>query len=179
MQHDSNVQTTQQGINNEFPKKLISDLWDNNVFFENILFIPGLLAASVESVSEQYQDFLEDAYHDCTRTQLLEQCPELESVLEEIRNNDDIRSYAVELANDFYNACGEFEFLIQISIRIPYNFKFDEKGTYRSNSLGGSFQLKWILAKNMIEAAQTAVDLAEKLHNEKEQEALKEQGFEG
>lgn len=178
MQNDSNVETKEAEIK-PFPRQLISDMWDSNVTFDTIIHIPTLLASSSERVSDQFQDFLRDAYEEWTNTLLLKQCPALESTLKEIRENDEIEHHAGEVAQDFYRACGELEFLILLSIRIPFNFKFNQDGKYCSNSLGNAFQQQWILAKNMVDAAEIAIKMAEELHQEKEQIARKQQGLEG
>lgn len=178
MQNDSNVEKPQAEIK-PFPRQLISDMWDSNVTIDTIMHIPTLLASSSERVSDQFQDFLGDAYEEWTSTLLLKQCPALESTLKEIRENDEIEQYAREVIQDFHRACGELEFLIRLSIRIPFDFRFNEDGKYLSNSLGGSFQQQWILAKNMVDAAETAIKMAEELHEEKEQIARKQQGLEG
>ena len=178
MQHDSNVQTAVAEIS-KFPHQLIQDMWNTNVFFETILHIPTLQASSTSSVSEQFQDFLSDAYEDWQNEDLKKQCPSLKRTLNEIRENEHIEEFANEVANDFFRECGEFEFLIKLETRMPYNFKFDENGKYRSNSLGGYFRLQWILAKNMVDAAEKAIKIAEAIHDEEEQKARKEQGIEG
>lgn len=180
MQIDSNLQNTQTEImsKSNFPKNLISEMWDNNVTFDTIMHIPTLLASSSTRVSDQFQDFLGDAYEEWTSSQLLKQCPALELTLKEIRENDQIDQYAGEVIQDFNEACGDFEFLILLSTRIPYNFQFNEDGKYRSNSLGGAFQQQWILAKNMINAAETAIKMAEELHQLEELKARKKQGLE-
>lgn len=165
--------------NNKFPRNLIEDMFNSNVTFEKILHIPSLTASDSQNVCDQFADFLDDAYEDWTSKSLFKQCPALESKLIQIRDNDDIKHYAGEIIHDFYHACDELEFLILISIRIPYNFKFDQEGKYRSNSLGGAFRQQWILAKNMIDAAEIAVKRAEDLHQEEELKARKEQGLEG
>lgn len=180
MQNDSNLQNTQTEImsKSNFPKNLISEMWDSNVTFDTIMHIPTLLASSSTRVSDQFQDFLGDAYEESISSQLLKQCPTLESTLKEIRENQEIEQYAGEIIQDFHNGCGDHEFLILLSTSIPYNFKFDPDGKYCSNSLGGAFQQQWILAKNMIDAAETAIRIAEELHQTEEQKARKKQGLE-
>ena len=165
--------------NNKFPRNLIEEIFNSNVIFEKILHVPSLTASDSHNVSDQFTDFLDDAYEDWTSKSLLKQCPALESTLAWIKVEDDIREYAGDVIQDFYRACDDLEFLILISIRIPYNFKFDQEGKYRSNSLGGAFRQQWILAKNMIDAADIAVKRAEDLHQEEELKARKEQGLEG
>ncbi|KQD15103.1 hypothetical protein APD05_01895 [Acinetobacter nosocomialis] len=177
MQNDSNVETTQAEIK-PFPRQLISDMLDSNVTFDTILHIPTLLASSSEQVSDKFQEFLDDAYEEWQSSLLLEQCPALKSTLKEIRENNDIKHYAGEVLQDFHRACGDFEFLIEIEIRIPFNFRFDKDGKYQSNSLGGYFRVQWILAKNMVDAAQIAIKIAEELHSVEEAKARKEQGLE-
>lgn len=164
--------------NNKFPRNLIEEIFNSNVIFEKILHVPSLTASDSHNVSDQFTDFLDDAYEDWTSKSLLKQCPALESTLAWIKVEDDIREYAGDVIQDFYRACDDLEFLILISIRIPYNFKFDQEGKYRSNSLGGAFRQQWILAKNMIDAADIAVKRAEDLHQEEELKARKEQGLE-
>lgn len=164
--------------NNKFPRSLIEDMFNSNVTFETIMHIPSLTASDSQNVSDQFEEFLGDAYEDWTSKSLFKQCPALESTLIQIRDNDEIMQFAGEVIQDFYRACDDLEFLILISIRIPYNFKFDQEGKYRSNSLGGAFRQQWILAKNMIDAAEIAVKRAEDLHQEEESKARKEQGLE-
>ncbi|MDQ8995156.1 hypothetical protein RFH54_04235 [Acinetobacter soli] len=165
--------------NNQFPKKLISEMYDSNVCFEQILHIPSLTASDAQNVSDQFTEFLGDAYEEWTSKSLLKQCPALESTLGWIKVEDKIEEFAGEVIQNFYRACNDLEFLILISIRIPFNFKFSDDGKYHSNSLGGYFQQQWILAKNMIEAAEIAIQRAEELHQQEEQKARKEQGLEG
>ncbi|MBP6114922.1 MAG: hypothetical protein KA474_09510 [Acinetobacter sp.] len=161
-----------------FPKKLISDMWDSNVRFDTILHIPSLTASSSHRVSDGFQEFLEAAYEEHQSQELLKQCPELASTLKEIQENEEIEDYAGEIAQDIYNSCGFFDFLINVEIRMPYDFRFDEKGTYLSNSLGGMFRMQWILAKDMVHAAEIAIQIAEDIHQEEEQKARKKQGLE-
>ncbi|WP_336152582.1 hypothetical protein [Acinetobacter ursingii] len=163
----------------KFPKNLISEMYNSNVCFEQILHIPSLTASDSHNVSDQFTEFLGDAYEDWTSKSLLKQCPALESTLGWIKVEDKIEEFASEVIQEFYRACNDLEFLILISIRIPFNFKFTEDGRYRSNSLGGAFRQQWILAKNMIDAAEIAIQRAENLHQEEELKARKEQGLEG
>lgn len=163
---------------NKFPRNLIEDMFNSNVTFETIMHIPSLTASDSHNVSDQFTDFLDDAYEEWTSKSLLKQCPALESTLTEIRFNDEIKQYAGDVIQDFYRACDDLEFLILISIRIPFNFRFDQDGKCCSNSLGGAFRQQWILAKDMIDAAGIAVNRAEELHKEEESKARKEQGLE-
>lgn len=161
----------------KFPHNLISEMWNSNVRFDKILHIPTLVCSDSERISDEFQEFLGDAYEEWQSAELLKQCPTLESTLKEIRENENIDDYAGEVAQDIYRASGEFEFLILLAMRIPFNFRFDVSGKYISNSLGGMFQMKWILAKSMVHAAEQAIQIADALHQEKEQEARKEQGY--
>lgn len=166
-------------VEQKFPNKLVSDLWNANTTFETILHLPSLSASDPHNLSEKFIDFLSDAYDESTSSLLLKQCPALEPTLKWIRVQHDIEEYASDVLQDFNRACNELEFLILISTRKPYNFKFDQDGKYRSNSLGGYFIQDWILAKNMIEAAEIAIKMAEEIHQEEEAKARKEQGLEG
>ena len=162
----------------KFPKKLISDMYDSNVRFDKILHIPTLHACISERVSDEFQEFLEDAYQERQNKDLLAQCPSLESTLKEIRENDDIRDFAGEVAQDLYRECGDFEFLVEIEIAFPFDFSFTEDGKPRSNSLGGRYIMQWILAKDMINAAEISIELAEALWEKECKKARIEQGFE-
>lgn len=165
--------------NNKFPRNLIEDMFNSNVSFETIMHIPSLTASDSNNVSDQFEEFLGDAYEDWTSKSLVKQCPALESTLIQIRDNDQIIQFAGEVIQDFHRACDDLEFLILISIRIPFNFRFGQDGKYHSNSLGGAFRQQWILAKDMVDAAEIAVKRAEELHQEEESKARKEQGLEG
>lgn len=145
----------------KFPKELIGEMYDSNVRFETIMHIPTLCTSSNERVSDQFQDFLESAYEERQNSDLLAQCPSLERTLKEIRENEDIECFAGEVAQDLYEECGDFEFLIQIEIAFPFNFHFTEDGKFHSNSLGGQYIMQWILAKDMMDAAQISIKRAE------------------
>jgi len=161
----------------KFPKKLLSDMFDSNVRFDKIMHIPTLLCSSSERVSDEFQDFLGDAYNEKTNADLLAQCPSLESTLKEIRENKDIEDYAGEVAQDLYRECGDFEFLINLEIAFPFNFSFTEEGKYRSNSLGGRYIMQWIVAKDMVNAAEIAIERAEALWERECEKAKIEQGI--
>lgn len=160
---------------NKFPKKLLSNMYDSNVRFDTILHIPTLCASISDRVSDEFQEFLSDAFEEKQSADLLAQCPTLERTLKEIRENDDIEDFASEVAQDLYRESDDFEFLINIEIAIPYNFKFSEEGKYFSNSLGGIYQMQWILAKDMVNAAEIAIERAEAVWEKECQKARKEQ----
>ena len=162
---------------NKFSNKLINDMWNSNVRFDTILHIPTLTISSSERVSDEFQDFLESAYEESQSTELLKQCPALESTLKEIRENENIQYYAGDVAQEIYKDCGDFEFLIQLETRIPFNFNFDENGKYQSNSLGGAFRMHWILAKSMVHAAEIAIEHAEGVWNTECEKAKQKKGF--
>lgn len=159
----------------KFSKKLLGDMFDSNVHFETILHIPTLLCS--QSEPEKFKDFLGDAYNEKQSADLLAQCPSLESTLKEIRENDEIESYAGEVARDLFDQCGDFEFLIKLEISFPSRFKFNEEGKYVSNSVGGQYILQWILAKDMAHAAEIAIERAEALWERECEKAKREQGL--
>ncbi|MBU3846000.1 MAG: hypothetical protein H9855_03285 [Candidatus Acinetobacter avistercoris] len=161
----------------KFPKKLLGDMFDSNVRFEKILHIPTLCASISDRVSDEFQEFLSDAFEEKQSADLLAQCPTLERTLKEIRENDDIEDFASEVAQDLYRESGDFEFLINIEIATPYNFKFSEEGKHFSNSLGGIYQMQWILAKDMAHAAEIAIERAEALWERECEKAKREQGI--
>lgn len=160
----------------KFSRTLINDMWDGNVRFDSIMHIPTLIVSSSERVSDQFQDFLDDAYEEHQNSALLKQCPALESTLKEIRENDDIKDHAGEVAQDLYRDC-DYEFLVKLEISIPYNFSFNEEGKYLSNSLGGYYQMQWIFAKDMTEAAEIAIKRAEELWEKECEKANREKGI--
>ncbi|WP_228722573.1 hypothetical protein [Acinetobacter lwoffii] len=161
----------------KFPRKLLNDMYDSNVRFDKIMHIPTLICSISERVSDEFQEFLGDAYQEKQSADLLAQCPTLERTLKEIRENDDIEEFAGEIAQDLYRECGDFEFLINIEIAFPFNFSFNEKGEYRSNSLGGQYIMQWILAKDMVNAAEIAIERAEAIWERECEKAKREQGL--
>ena len=154
-------------------------MYDSNVRFDKILHIPTLCASISNRVSDDFQEFLGDAYEEKQSADLLAQCPTLERTLKEIRENDEIEAFAGEVAHDLYRESGDFEFLINLEIAFPFNFNFNEKGEYRSNSLGGRYIMQWILAKDMVNAAEIAIERATALWERECEKARKEQGLEG
>ena len=161
----------------KFPRQLMSDMWDSNVRFDKILHIPTLSASMSERISDEFQEFLSDAYEDYQNAALLEQCPALASTLKEIQDNDSIEEYSRDIARDLYRECGDFEFLVCLGMAIPYSFSFNARGQYLSNSLGGVYQGLWILAKDMTEAAQLAIQKAEALWEKECEKAKREKGL--
>lgn len=164
--------------NKKIPNTLISDMYDSNVRFDKILHIPTLHACFSERVSDEFQEFLDDAYQERQNNDLLAQCPSIERTLKEIRDNECVEEFAGEVAQDLYRECGDFEFLIKIEIVYPYNFSFTEDGKYQSNNLGGRYIMEWILAKDMVNAAEISIERAEALHERECKKARIEQGFE-
>ena len=114
----------------KFPRQLMSDMWDSNVRFNKILHIPTLSASMSDRISDEFQEFLSDAYEDYQNAALLEQCPALASTLKEIQDNDSIEEYSSDIARDLYKECGDFEFLVCLEMALPYNFSFNDKGQY-------------------------------------------------
>ena len=144
----------------KFPYKLLSGMYEGNVNFSSILHIPALTATLEHTVSEDFQDFLEDAYNKCISDDLAAQCPAIKGVLAKIRSDKHTAEDAGEIVQNFYNECGELEFLIKLSIREPCNFKFNDKGETTSNSLSSEYVIQWVLAKDMEHAATIAIERA-------------------
>ena len=161
----------------KFSQKLLSDMYERNVHFSKILHIPTLTAASNLRVSDDFQEFLEAASYDHQSNELLKQCAALGPTLEQIRNNVDIKNHAQEVARDLYSEAVDFEFLIQLEIRFPYNFKFDENGEYRTNSLSQDYLVTWVIAKDMVDATNIAIQKAQNIWETECQNAKKEQGL--
>lgn len=163
-----------------FPSELKSEMWNSNVRFATILHIPTLTASSHLTISEEFQRFLDDAYSTNQKKRLLEQCPALSQVLQTIDEADtrsDIEAWSLDIASDLSNAVDDFEFLIELEMREPHNFKFKD-GKFFSCSLGGVFYMHWILAKNMVEAAQLAIKIADENWEKECEKAKREQGIE-
>lgn len=157
-----------------FPSQLAEDMYDNNTKFETILHIPTLNVS--DRVPEAFEDFLSSM--DSKNAQdLIEAFPEQKWVLDLIiREND--REYNEEHACNITRYFKDFEFLVLLETAIPYNFKFNNKGEYTSNSIGGRYYQDWIFAKNMQDAAEQAIQISEKIRAKEEQKARKEQGLE-
>lgn len=172
MQSDSNAQIKS---NNKFPSALSEEMFNYSILFSKILHVPTLNVG--EKVSEDFEEFLWAL--DCQNADdLIEQHPRLEGFIKNVQRNMS-RGWFEDHANDLVNDHSDFEFLINLEIAIPYNFRFTEDGKYLSNSVGGYSRLQWIFATDMKDAAEQAIKLAENIHAEEELKARKEQGFEG
>ncbi|ENU42979.1 hypothetical protein F985_03878 [Acinetobacter seifertii] len=172
MQSDSNAQIKS---NNKFPSALSEEMFNYSILFSKILHVPTLNVG--EKVSDDFEEFLWAL--DCQNADdLIEQHPRLEGFIKNVQRNMS-RGWFEDHANDLVNDHSDFEFLINLEIAIPYNFRFTEEGKYLSNSVGGYSRLQWIFATDMKHAAEQAIKLAEEIHAEEELKARKEQGFEG
>ncbi|OTG61212.1 hypothetical protein B9T36_02080 [Acinetobacter sp. ANC 4204] len=160
--------------NQKFPRELAEQMFDQNVRFEAILHVPTLSVS--HSVPEKFEDFLSSM--DCNAGDLIEKHPQLKSLIESILEYTD-RDWNEEHAQQLAFYCGDLEFLILVESSIPRNIEFDEKGEFRSCSIGGWYQLDWIFATDMKGAAEQAIKISEEIYEREEQKARKEQGLEG
>lgn len=158
----------------DFPKNLLSEMYDLNVTFDGIIFIPTLV--TYQKPPEIFDRFIEDAYEDNQSNRLLEQCPSISEVIKLIKE-DGAEDFPEEIADELARRCGGFDFLVLTQTAIPYNIRFDEKGNHSSNSIGGYFQMEWIIAKDMESAALIALDHAKIMVSKKILEAQREQGL--
>ena len=152
-------------------------MFENNVRFDTILHIQTLQASVEDSVSEEFQDFLNSSIEKLQRTRLEVQCPSLKPLMEQLQACDDFELNGRDIAQQLAQHTGEFDFLIQIEAAIPHRFKFDKNGEYLSNATGGMYYQVWILAKDMIHASEQSIKFAENIFEEKIKEAKIEQGF--
>lgn len=157
-----------------FPKKLLTEMYDLNITFDGIIFIPTLV--TLQKPTDLFSDFIEDAYNDNQSNKLLEQCPSISNVLKLIKE-EGADDYPEEIAQELLNQCGECQFLVLTQTAIPYSIRFNDKGNHSSHSIGGYFQMEWIIAKDMESAARIALAHAELLINKKVLEAKRDQGL--
>ena len=158
----------------KFPRELTEQMFDQNVRFEAILHVPTLSVS--HSVPEQFEDFLSSL--DCNADDLLETHPQLHELIVSFLDYTD-RDWDGEHAQQLARYCGDLEFLVLVDSAIPRNIEFDEKGEFRSCSIGGWYQQDWIFATDMKHAAEQAIKIAEDVHAQAEKEARKKQGLEG
>ncbi|MFW2151884.1 hypothetical protein [Acinetobacter gyllenbergii] len=175
MQNDSNVQNKQAETLNTFPFQLAEDMYNTNVQFQSILHVPTLNVG--HNVPEKFEEFLQDMDTQ-NADDLILQYPQLREFIEGVREYSD-KEWSGEHATNLIRHYSNFEFLIELYIAIPRNFRFNEKGEYLSNSLGGHYRCQWIFATTMKDAAEQGIKLAEQIHAEEEAKARKEQGLEG
>ena len=173
MQHDSNVQTAEAEIS-KFPRQLAEDMFNEQVTFEAILHIPTL--SFDYSVSDIFEDFIDSMIDSQNADDIVEQHPQLKNIIEFIQDDE---NHPTESASVLARSCTEFEFLVLVQKAVPRHFKFTPECKFSSCTTGGYFQMNWIFAKDMTHAAEQAIKIAEKIHDEEEQKARKEQGIEG
>lgn len=163
----------------EFSRELVTELWESGARFSKIMFIPALAASQDYHVSDDFQEFLEDAFESYQGARLLAQCPELKHVIGIIEGSDskEIQDWAHDIAQDIYQLSGEHKFLVLLSISIPCRFQFNDNGEFVSCSTGGAYHQLWVLAKDMQEAARLAIAEAEQIFNTECQKAKQIQGF--
>jgi len=157
----------------KFPRELVEQMFDQNVRFETILHVPTLSVS--HSVPEQFEDFLSSL--DCNAEDLISKHPQFKQLIESFQEYTD-RDWNEEHAQQLAHYCGDLEFLILIESSIPRNIEFDEKGKFRSCSVGGWYQQDWIFATDMKSAAEQAIKISEEIYEREEQKARKNQGLE-
>lgn len=171
MQNDSNVENH---ASEKFTFQLAEDMFNNNVHFSIILHVPTLNVA--HRVPEGFEEFLGDM--DSKNAEyLVEQHPELKQFINEVREysgSEWNEEHATRLIRHHIN----LEFLVNLHIAIPRNFKFTEDGEFLSCSIGGHYRCQWIFATTMVDAANQAIRLAIDIHDIEEQKARKEQAQE-
>lgn len=172
MQSDSNAQNMS---NNKFPSQLSEEMFNNNVIFQSILHVPTLNAG--QKVTESFEDFLWSLESE-NGDDLIEQHPQLEGFIRNVQRNMS-RGWFEDHANNLAMDHSNFEFLINIEIDVPFNFRFHKDREKPSNSLGRYFQRHWIFAKDMKDAAEQAINFAKKIRAEEIAKARIEQGLEG
>ena len=161
--------------NQKFPRELAEQMFDKNVKFEAILHVPTLSVS--DSVPELFEDFL-SSMDSKNADDLISKHPQFKEIIESIKDYTD-RMWNEEHAQQLARYCGDLEFLVLIESAIPRNIEFDEKGEFRSCSIGGYYQQDWIFATDMKHAAEQAIKISEEIHDREEQKARKEQGLEG
>lgn len=157
-----------------FPRQFVEDMYNNNTKFETILHIPTLNIT--DRVPEAFEDFL-SSIDSGNGEDLIKTFPEQKWIFDLIILEND-REYNEEHACNITCHFKNFEFLVLVESAKPYNFKFNSEGKYMSNTVGGFYLQDWIFAKDMKDAAEQAIKIAEKIHAEQEQKARKEQGLE-
>ncbi|KQD29390.1 MULTISPECIES: hypothetical protein [Acinetobacter] len=160
---------------NQFPNQLSEDMFNNNVHFNTILHVPTLNVA--QNVPEGFEEFLGDM-DSKNAEDLVEQHPQLKQFIDEVKEYSG-SEWNEEHATRLIHHHSNFEFLINLHVAIPRNFKFTEDGKFLSCSIGGHYRCQWIFAISMIDAAEQAIKLAEQIHSVEEDKARKEQGLEG
>lgn len=171
MQNDSNVENQ---ASEKFTFQLAEDMFNNNVHFSTILHVPTLNVA--HRVPEGFEEFLGDM-DSKNAEDLVKQHPQLKQFIDEVKEYSG-SEWNEEHATRLIRHHNNFEFLINIHIAIPFNFKFNKEGEYLSNSLGGRYRCQWIFATTMVDAANQAIRLAIDIHDIEEKKARKEQGLE-
>lgn len=159
--------------NQKFPRELAGQMFDSNIKFEAILHVPTLSVS--DSVPEQFEDFLSSL--DCNADDLISKHPQFKQLIESFQKYTE-SDWNGEHAQQLALYCGDLEFLILVESSIPRNIKFDEKGEFRSCSIGGWYQQDWIFAIDMKDAAEQAIKISEEIYAREEQKARKEQGLE-
>lgn len=172
MQNDSNLETTLAEIS-KFPRQLAEDMFNEQVNFEAIIHIPTL--SFDYSVSDIFEDFIDSIIDSKNADDIVEQHPQLKNIIEFIQDDG---NHPTESASMLVRNCTEFEFLALVQKAVPRHFKFTPEGKFLSCSTGGIYEMNWIFAKDMTDAAVQAIKISEKIHAEEEQKARKEQELE-
>lgn len=175
MQHDSIVQIAEAEIS-KFPSQLTEDMFHEQVSFESILHIPTLTVT--DNVPEAFEDFLSSL--DCNADNIVKKHPKLQELIGYFQDDENHPTESASLLYRHYNYSDfDFEFLVQVQTSVPRNIKFTSEGNFHSCNTGGFYQLNWIFATDMKNAAEQAIEIAENVFAREEAKARKEQGIEG
>lgn len=151
-------------IYDRFPVSLVEDMFNGNARFGHIIHVPTLVLS--EGQDKTFMDFVDDtAYNE---PEFLAQWPELKSHLSDLPPFD--REEYDELAAIFSRYCPA-DFLVRVEAPIPMGFIFKNNRFVSCSRSWGHYRTKWILAKDLISAANQAIGFSSSIFNEEKLEA--------
>lgn len=156
---------------NNFTKDLAIEMFDSSVRFSKFIHIPTLDANQPDDAFRDFVDeYCEQYYETLAQT--------WEGFKIHVKDPDKFPDQAWMLAETLWDYC-EKEFLICADVAIPSDFKFNEKGQFLSCRSGfGHYYQIWFFADSTVQAAKFSINWAERMHQEYEDKARKEQGIE-
>lgn len=139
-----------------FPNELIAEMSNHQAKFGKIIYLPNL---ALEQRCREFDDILDEiCENDYMRESLQKTWPPIKNIAEAMEldeNNDPSEIYA-----DFAHNSEGFNFLIEVLIRVPTHFGFDDDGEFCSCTYyDGGTELHYIIAKNMNDACVQAIAL--------------------
>lgn len=139
-----------------FPNELIAEMSNHQAKFGKIIYLPNL---ALEQRCSEIDNVLEDIHcNEYMQESLQKTWPPIKRLVELM--DDETEAHHDEIYNELANNEEGFNFLVEVLVRVPTRFRFNDDGKFCSYTYyDGGTELHYIIAKNMNDACVQAIAL--------------------